>query len=350
MGKERQFTSLLLKWNHEDNDRTMPWKNEKNPYRIWISEIILQQTRVQQGLEYYSRFISRFPSVHDIANAEESEVFKLWEGLGYYVRCKNIIISSRYIANNLSGHFPETYEEILKLKGIGSYTASAISSFAYNLPYAVIDGNVFRVLSRVFGISIPIDSKEGKKIYSVLAEKLLDKQQAGIYNQSLMDFGATICKPQVPICEKCPMKLICFAFRHDAIALLPVKQKKIIRRERWFYYAVIEYNNHFYVRKRINKDIWQNLYEFVLIETDKPAKIANLRSGNLFKTIIKGSANCSYDVSGLQTQVLTHQVIKGRFIKVTLQAPIPIKGYRLVTKKELLTLPFPKFIRVHLKD
>ncbi len=350
MTKERHFTSLLLKWNKEENNRCMPWKNEKNPYRIWISEIILQQTRVQQGLAYYNRFIKRFPTVYAIANTEESEVFKLWEGLGYYSRCKNIILSARYISKELKGRFPETYEDILKLKGIGNYTASAIASFAYNLPYAVLDGNVFRVLSRVFGISIPIDSIEGKKTYEVLAQKLLDNKHPGIYNQSLMDFGATICKPQIPLCTACPMNKICFAFQNHQVDLLPVKQKKIIRKERWMYYLVIDYKNKFYVRKRINKDIWQNLFEFVLIERSKPAKLDHLRSGDLFHQMLNGTNYSLNAVSGLQTQLLTHLVIKGRFISLSFQAPFPIEGYSLVTKKQLQSLPFPKFITAYLKD
>ena len=350
MTKETQFTSLLLKWNSGENNRSMPWKNEKNPYRIWISEIILQQTRVLQGTSYYNRFIQAFPTVFDVANAEESEVFKLWEGLGYYSRCKNIIFSARHIANKLNGIFPESYEEIIKLKGIGTYTASAIASFAYNQPYAVVDGNVFRVLSRVFGISISIDSNQGKKIFTTLAGKLLDKTQPGIYNQSLMDFGATICKPQLPICISCPLNSICYAFQHGLVNQLPIKQNKIARKSRWFYYLVISYNNNFYVRKRMTKDIWQNLYEFVLVETTDPVDISDFLSGEIFKPILNKTCYNLDGISNLKTQFLTHQVIKGRFINATLKNPTSIKGYDLVTSEELKTLPFPKFITTYLKD
>ena len=350
MTKETAFTNLLLKWNNEKNDRCMPWKNEKNPYRIWISEIILQQTRVQQGIAYYNRFIERFPTINDLAAAEESEVFKLWEGLGYYSRCKNIILSARYIVNELQGHFPEIYEDLLKLKGVGTYTASAIASFAYNLPYAVVDGNVFRVLSRVFGIRFSVDSSEGKKNYSALAQRLLNKKMPGTYNQSLMDFGATICKPQSPLCTICPVNKICFALINKQVNQLPVKQKKVKRKLRWMFYLVINYKNKLYVRKRIKKDIWQNLFEFVLLEMSEQPKLTYLRSGELFTQIMSETKYSINSISGLQTQLLTHQSIKGRFISLSVQSPLPIEGYKLVTKKQLCSLPFPKFITTYLED
>lgn len=179
-----QFSKLLLQWNKQKNKRQMPWKGEKDPYKIWLSEIILQQTRVEQGLGYYHRFVEVFPEIHKLAKATDSKVFKLWEGLGYYTRCRNLIATARYISKDLKGKFPGTYEEIKELKGIGPYTAAAISSFAFNLPHAVVDGNVFRVLSRVFGIVKPIDSTEGKKYFTQLANEILDKKSPGIYNQA----------------------------------------------------------------------------------------------------------------------------------------------------------------------
>src|SRR5450432_3260301 len=195
------FTKKLLKWNLGSNTRTMPWKGEKDPYKIWLSEIILQQTRVEQGLGYYQKFIKAFPTVQQLAKAPQEKVFKLWEGLGYYTRCKNLIASALFISKDRKGKFPTDYESILGLKGVGPYTAAAIASFAYNLPHAVIDGNVFRVLSRYFGISTPIDSPDGKKLYALLANELLDKQEPGLYNQAIMDLGAVICKPQQPLCR-----------------------------------------------------------------------------------------------------------------------------------------------------
>jgi A/G-specific adenine glycosylase len=200
------FTEKLLDWNNNNNKRSMPWKGEKDPYKIWLSEIILQQTRVEQGLSYYQSFITNFPTVYDLAKAPDEKVFKLWEGLGYYSRCKNLIASAKFIVNDLNGKFPDTFETIVALKGVGPYTASAIASFAFNQPYAVVDGNVQRVLSRYFGISTPVDTSAGKKLYQHLAESLLDINVAGLYNQAIMDFGAIICKPQNPLCTQCPQQ------------------------------------------------------------------------------------------------------------------------------------------------
>jgi len=200
---KKRFAELLIKWNKKENKRVMPWKGEKDPYKIWLSEIILQQTRVEQGLEYYNRFVKVFPEINKLAKAPDKKIFKLWEGLGYYTRCRNLITTARFIVKEKKGVFPQTYEEIISLKGVGPYTAAAISSFAFNLPHAVVDGNVYRVLSRVFGIKKPVDSTEGKKYFNGLANELLSKEQPGIYNQAIMDFGAIICKPSSPLCTAC---------------------------------------------------------------------------------------------------------------------------------------------------
>src|SRR5688572_181396 len=234
----KPFTRILLKWNRQKNKRRMPWKGEKDPYKIWLSEIILQQTRVEQGLEYYRRFIQKFPDIRRLARADDKVIFKLWEGLGYYSRCRNLISTARFISKELDGRFPDSFHDIRQLSGVGPYTAAAISSFAFNLPYAVVDGNVSRVLSRVFGIEKPIDSTEGKKFLSVLADELLDKNQPGIYNQAIMDFGAVVCKPQVPQCSNCIFKKTCFAFLNDKVKDLPTKSKRITIKERWFNYLV----------------------------------------------------------------------------------------------------------------
>lgn len=217
MQNQKFFADALLVWNDLDNKRQMPWKGESDPYRIWISEIILQQTRVHQGLEYYNRFISTFPDVKSLATAPENKVYKLWEGLGYYSRCKNLIATAQFIYKDLHGEFPDKFEDILTLKGVGNYTASAIASFAFNLPHAVVDGNVFRVLSRFFGIETPINTTEGKKFYASLAQTLLDKKQPGKYNQALMDFGAIICKPAAPLCNQCPLQKKCVALKSNIV-------------------------------------------------------------------------------------------------------------------------------------
>ncbi len=344
---QKHFVQNLLKWNATDNTREMPWKGEKDPYKIWLSEIILQQTRVEQGLGYYHRFVNSYPTVSHLAKASETKVFKLWEGLGYYTRCKNLIASAKFIHEELKDKFPDKYGDILALKGIGPYTAAAIGSFAFNLPYAVVDGNVFRVLSRYFGISIPIDNTEGKKLFSELANDLLDKIQPGIYNQALMDFGAIVCKPKLPLCSNCRLKGHCMAYLKGAVQQLPVKEKSITRKTRWFYYLVIAFNGEVYVRKRGAKDIWENLYEFVLVETKEELQIENLN----FLNNIPGKIRFEIvHISTIYKQVLTHQTIKGKFIYLKIEEPVNLKGYKLVEKKTFNKLPFPKFINTYLRD
>jgi A/G-specific adenine glycosylase len=341
------FTKRLLKWNHS-NHRAMPWKGEKDPYKIWLSEIILQQTRVEQGFEYYNRFIATFPTVNHLAKAPETKIFKLWEGLGYYTRCKNLIVTAKYISNELNGKFPEKYDEILQLKGIGPYTAAAIGSFAFNLPHAVVDGNVFRVLARFFGIQTPVDSTEGKKIFTALANNLLDKKQPGIYNQTLMDFGATICKPQLPVCVSCPLKGGCAAYLQGLVNVLPVKEKAIAKRSRWLYYVVIEHNGLVYTRKRMSKDIWENLYEFVLYENESELNGKEIKKLDFLKKIIGKVEFRMLDVSKIYKQQLSHQTIYGQFIKIIIAEPVAIKGYKAVNKKQLNKLPFPRLITGYL--
>ena len=262
------FSTQLIGWNSASNRRIMPWKGEKDPYKIWLSEIILQQTRVAQGLEFYQKFVKNFPLVTNLAQASDTKIFKLWEGLGYYTRCKNLIATARYIVKERQGKFPDTYEEILALKGVGPYTAAAIVSFAYNLPYAVLDGNVFRVLARFFGINTAIDSAEGKKTFATLASQLLDKKEPALYNQAIMDFGATVCKPKVPLCNSCVLNKKCKAYTTGRTHILPIKGKSIVKKNRHFYYFIATYNSKVYVCKRAGGDIWENLYEFLLVENE----------------------------------------------------------------------------------
>ncbi|MDN3658487.1 A/G-specific adenine glycosylase [Ferruginibacter paludis] len=349
-GHNHFFVKHLLEWNRQQNTRQMPWKGEKDPYKIWLSEIILQQTRVDQGLEYYNRFIATFPDVHQLAAAPETTVFKLWEGLGYYTRCKNIIATAKFISQQLNGQFPDQYEAILQLKGIGPYTAAAIASFAFNLPHAVVDGNVFRVLARYFGIATATDSLQGKLQFTLLANELLDKQQPGIYNQALMDFGAVICKPQLPLCATCVLKNKCVAYTDDQVNQLPVKEKKIKKTTRWFYYLVVEYKNKLYVRKRAAKDIWENLYEFILIEDDKPVQPEKIAGLQKVKEIFKSVSFEIIQISPVYKQLLTHQTIQGQFIKVIIEKKLAVDDYKLFTAEEINTLPFPKFITAYLKD
>ncbi len=328
----------------------MPWKGEADPYKIWLSEIILQQTRVEQGWDYYNRFITTFPNIEKLAKAPEEKIFKLWEGLGYYTRCKNLIATARFIVKEKQGKFPDTYDDIMHLKGIGPYTAAAIASFAFNLAHAVLDGNVFRVLSRFFGIDTAIDSTVGKRLFTVLAEELLDKKLPGIYNQAIMDFGAVICKPKNPSCGICPLKTNCMARLQNKIDLLPVKAGKLVKKSRWFYYFIVENNGKLYVRKRGAKDIWENLYEFILLETQKSMTIENLKLTTLFKAITGKNKILLTAVSKIYRQQLTHQTINGMFIQIKLKEASFLKGYKQVSFKEMTKLPFPKFITGYLAE
>lgn len=343
------FGTTLLRWNQVQNKREMPWKGEKDPYKIWLSEIILQQTRVEQGLKYYERFITTFPAIQQLANAKDGKVFKLWEGLGYYTRCRNLLVTARYISTERNGKFPDTYEEIKSLKGIGPYTAAAISSFAFNLPHAVVDGNVFRLLARYFGIRQAIDSTAGKNYFTELAQDVLVKDQAGIYNQAIMDFGAVVCKPQSPLCSTCVFKKNCVAFKTNTIIELPVKEKKVTIRKRWFYYIILLYKNQVAIRKRVGKDIWQDLFEFPLIEFEKAKTKKEILEE--IKKWLPASAYSIISVSEHYKQQLSHQFIAGQFFIVQLiQKPKKKMDWQWISIKKIKENAFPQFINQFLKN
>jgi A/G-specific adenine glycosylase len=348
--KSIHFSATLLKWNKEKNIRQMPWKGEKDAYRIWLSEIILQQTRVEQGTKYYEKFINVFPNIHQLANAAEQKVYKCWEGLGYYTRCKNLIATARLISKEFKGSFPESYEEIKKLKGIGPYTAAAIASFAFDEKCAVVDGNVFRVLARIFGIDRPIDSTEGKKIFTYLANELLDKENPAIYNQAIMDFGAVICKP-APICDQCPFNKNCKAFLNDQIFSFPIKGKKNKIKKRWFNYLLLEYKGKLAIRQRVEKDIWHNLFEFLLLESNAALSESSiLKEAKTKRWIEKNCFGIKYFFPALRQQ-LSHQLIEGSFTRVVLcQKPMLPNDFFWISKTELHNYPFPKFINQHLEN
>jgi len=343
------FTKALMDWHSSKNTRIMPWKGEKDPYKIWLSEIILQQTRVDQGRDYYNRFIKVFPTIQDLANAPDQAVFKLWEGLGYYARCRNLLHTARTIAAEFGGQFPHTYDEIMKLKGIGPYTASAITSFAFGLPYAVVDGNVMRVLSRVFAVSDPIDSKTGIQKLNTLAKELLDPEYPGIYNQAIMDFGAVICKPAAPLCNSCPVQNICKAFKKGMVEKLPIKAAKITRRKRWFYYFLVEKKGQVLIRQRVEKDIWQHLNEFVLEESPRKQTTEKLLKSPSIMAITQGKTFQVSDISMEYKQLLTHQEIHGRFIHIKVnESPAIPPGFHWVKWTALKKIPFPKYILSYL--
>lgn len=300
----------LLHW-YESVKRDLPWRQTKNPYKVWISEIILQQTRVDQGLPYYKRFIEAFPTVDDLANAEEDDVLKLWEGLGYYSRARNLHFTAKEIANNLDSTFPSTYKSLLTLKGIGPYTAAAIGSICFNLPVAAVDGNVYRVLSRYFGITQSIDETAVKKQIAELASEVLAKQSPGNHNQAVMELGATVCSPLAPNCKECPLNGSCKAFALNMQAELPVRSKKTKVRDRFFYYTVMVSNGEILVSKRGAGDIWQGLYEFPLIESQ-----SRLRDTELLKQLNLSAEDVVVHISSEFKHILSHQRIFAKFVWV----------------------------------
>lgn len=262
------FTKILTHW-YSVNKRDLPWRRTKNPYYIWLSEIIMQQTQIKQGLPYYEAFVTNFPTVFDLANADEQDVLKLWQGLGYYSRARNLHASAKYVVNELNGEFPSSYIGLIKLKGVGDYTASAISSICFDESHAVVDGNVYRVLARYFGIDTPINSTPGIKEFKALATRLLDTSNPGDYNQAVMEFGATQCKPKNPYCIVCPLKDSCIALQKGKVSELPVKLKKTkVTKKHFNFLVLISEDKNTVFEQRTEKGIWQNLYQFPLIESD----------------------------------------------------------------------------------
>jgi A/G-specific adenine glycosylase len=307
-----KISTTLLDW-YNQNKRDLPWRNTTDAYAIWVSEIILQQTRVAQGIDYYRRFLEAFPTVTDLAQASQTDVLRLWQGLGYYSRARNMHKAAQIVASQHQGIFPTEYTQLLTLPGIGSYTAAAIASFASNAPHAVIDGNVYRVLSRLFGIETPIDSTEGKKLFAELAQDQLDKKNAAAYNQAIMDFGATHCTPASPACLICPFIEQCEAARNHKTDLLPVKLGKTKQRERHFWYFDIWKDNTTYLQQRTQKDIWQGLYQPYLIEENLPeTEIANL-------PIVQKTKGQIVAISPVYKHVLSHQIILARFVRLHIE-------------------------------
>lgn len=310
------FSRILIDW-YKLNKRNLPWRHTKDPYRIWISEIILQQTRVVQGYEYFVRFMEHYPNVNLLAAAESDEVMKLWQGLGYYSRARNLHEAAKSIA--AAGEFPKTYEGVRALKGVGDYTAAAICSFAYNLPYAVVDGNVYRVLSRWMGIDTPIDSSEGKKLFAALAQELLDKEEPGLYNQAIMDFGALQCTPSSPDCLFCPLAESCVARKNGRVGQLPVKQHKTKITNRYFNYIYVRAGAFTFINRRNDKDIWKNLYELPLVETSRELSeeefYADVEAKALFAEGEEPLFRC---LKKKVKHVLSHRIIYANFYEVTL--------------------------------
>lgn len=298
------FSHKILNW-YAENKRTLPWRGSKNPYKIWLSEIMLQQTRVAQGTPYYLKFIEHFPTVYDLADANEEQVLKLWQGLGYYSRARNLHATAKMVVNQYDGNFPNTYKELLKLKGVGDYTASAIASICFDEAQPVVDGNVYRVLSRYYGISIPINSTEGVKYFKALATKVMNADSIRDYNQGIMEFGAIQCAPKKPNCLHCPLNDSCVALEKNIAVELPVKIKKTKVRKRYFNYLVlIDADNKTQLQQRIGKGIWQNLWEFPLLESEKEIDLKQVKQELITVLPIKGD----YDVSQHTTDVIIHKL------------------------------------------
>ncbi|HNL84631.1 MAG TPA: A/G-specific adenine glycosylase [Chitinophagales bacterium] len=333
------FSKKLLEW-YNPKLRNLPWKNTKDAYKIWLSEIILQQTRVEQGTPYYLAFIKKYPKINLLANAPLDEVLKLWEGLGYYSRARNLHASAQQVLHEHKGNFPKSYEELKKIKGIGNYTAAAIASFAYGLPHAVVDGNVYRVLSRVYGIFTPIDTNQGKKQFETIAQKLLDKKNPSVYNQAIMDFGSLVCKPKNPLCKACPFQDECQALAMQKIGEFPVKSKKTSMQKREFYFFVYKNKGYTYIVQRDQQDIWKGLYEFPFVE------IKSEKDKSRFKKLKPVYTD---------KQQLSHQIIHADFFEIEEKTKLmqffpDILQFKKIKITTLENYAFPKIIRNYLQQ
>ena len=344
------FSSAIINW-YLTNKRDLPWRNTKDPYFIWLSEVILQQTRVDQGMNYYLAFIRNFPTIKKLAAAPEEKVMKLWQGLGYYSRARNLHATAKHISKEFKGVFPETHDEIIQLKGIGPYTAAAIASIAFNRPHAVVDGNVYRVLARVFGVKTPIDSTAGKKEFYELANELLDKKQPALFNQAVMEFGAMYCKPNNPDCPNCIFNGICVANDKKLVDTLPVKEKKTKVRNRYFKYIVLKHKNTVVIKKRTGKDIWKNLYDFPLIETDRELKEPALLKTAEWKKFFGKQAYTINSVSKTYKHVLSHQNIYARFWEVKVEKKITVpKEQLLIEVRVFKKFAIPRLVDIYMQE
>jgi A/G-specific adenine glycosylase len=345
--------ALLLAW-YEQHRRELPWRETRDPYRIWISEVILQQTRVAQGLDYYCRFIARFPDVRTLAEAPQDEVLRHWQGLGYYSRARNLHAAAQDMMTRFGGRFPNRYDDIRSLKGVGDYTAAAIASFAFDLPHAAVDGNVYRWLSRFYGIHTPIDSTEGKKAFAELASRFIDccqpgidSRRPGLWNQAAMEFGALQCTPKSPDCPSCPLSGRCRALAEGVVETLPVKSGKTTVKPRWFNYLVIRSNGHTLLARRTAKDIWQNLYEYPLIETPHPVDLSELQAAGAFQRLFAGASDpVLHRVTPMPPHVLSHRVIHAVFYEFLLPefTPAMTGDYLILDDKELDNYAVPRLI------
>ncbi len=340
----------LINWYNE-NRRDLPWRHNPTPYQVWLSEIILQQTRVNQGWDYYLHFIERWPTVAELAKASEEEVLKMWQGLGYYSRARNLHLCAKQVVEQYNGMFPADYEQLKKLKGVGDYTAAAIASIAFNLPHAVVDGNVYRVLSRLFDIETPINTNEGQQRFAQLAKALLNREQPSLHNQAMMEFGALHCTPKNPNCMLCPLQTQCLAFAHQTVMQRPVKLAKTKVTTRYFNYLVFRLQGKIYLHKRDANDIWKNLYDFPCIESEKPMSVEEVLVSEEFQQLIGNQTFVVTKTSPVFTHKLTHRTLLAQFIEIKLSQEllrIETKGLILTPERDLGNYPIPRLIDLYL--
>jgi len=347
---KRYFSNKLAEW-YEINRRPLPWRETRDPYRIWLSEVILQQTRVAQGLPYYLRFIARFPTVDSLAAAPEQEVLRLWQGLGYYSRARNLHRCAKDVVANYGSRFPETFAALRQLRGIGDYTAAAIASIAFRQSVAVVDGNVYRVLARVFGNDLDIGSVTGKKSFAELANQLVTEAHPDVHNQAIMEFGALHCTPRNPKCDDCVLATGCFAQAKGMQQQLPVKSKQKPVRRRYFYYAVVRKGSSLLMTPRLGKDIWQGLYDFVLVEASK--RLGETRiMGEINQALGVDLGTDDVTISPAYKQILTHQHIFSRFIVIEVGGSFGVsnRSLKFYSRKKIAALPKPALISRFLDD
>ena len=342
----QNFSERLIHW-YLEHKRSLPWRDTKDPYKIWLSEIILQQTRVDQGLAYYQKFVKEFDTVNDLANASTDRVLKLWQGLGYYSRARNLHAAAKQVVEEFNGSFPNNYKDLLKLKGVGEYTAAAIASFAFKEATPVVDGNVFRFLSRAYGVEEAIDTVKGKKTFKALAEDLIDKKQPDLFNQAIMEYGALQCTPKQPKCLTCPFQEDCFAFRNNNIQRLPIKAKKTKQTAVYLHYFILSENGTTYIQQRPKKGIWGGLFEFPKTESTEPIKREEVANEILPEEIVGHSNYRTANISGPIKHILSHRKISCTFWKVELlEEPTSnyIKNCKAIRTDEIDTFALPRLI------
>ena len=342
----------LINWFAE-NRRDLPWRHNPTPYQVWLSEIILQQTRVNQGWDYYLRFVEKWPTVNDLANATEEEVLKMWQGLGYYSRARNLHQCAKQIVEQHGGQFPADFEKLKQLKGIGDYTAAAIASIAFNLPHAVVDGNVYRVLSRLFDIDTPININEGQTDFAKIADDLLNREQPGLHNQAMMEFGALQCTPKNPNCLLCPLQAQCLAFANQTVMQRPVKLQKLKVTTRYFNYLVFRMEGIVYLHKRSGNDIWKNLYDFPCVESENPMTVEEVITSEKFQQLIENKSFTIIKTSPTFTHKLTHRTIIAQFIEIKLEEKllrIETNDLFLSRETDLGNFPIPRLIDLYLNN